>query len=175
MSGNGESIPHGPVTLNAFGFTFPFQPGTGGGCVHSGPFANMSVNLGPVAFEPAVANKYDYNPRCLKRDLNLAYADGTRPTNVTSLFNTCSHISCFNPLLEGGVHAAGHNTWLGDPGIDIYSSPGDPVFYLHHAQVDRLWTIWQGLNPGVRTTQVSGTSSIFNGEWFRIRSSENRC
>jgi tyrosinase len=30
----------------------------------------------------------------------------------------------------------------GDPGGDLFTSPGDPAFYLHHAQVDRLWTAW---------------------------------
>ncbi|CAE6400464.1 unnamed protein product [Rhizoctonia solani] len=25
-------------------------------------------------------------------------------------------------------------------------SPNEPLFFLHHTQIDRLWTIWQGRN-----------------------------
>ncbi len=28
------------------------------------------------------------------------------------------------------------------------SSPNDPVFWLHHAAIDRMWSIWQEKNPG---------------------------
>jgi tyrosinase len=56
-----------------------------------------------------------------------------------------------------GIHGGGHYTisfdpvpiaekiltsYSGDPGGDFYVSPGDPAFYLHHGQVDRLWTIY---------------------------------
>jgi tyrosinase len=30
----------------------------------------------------------------------------------------------------------------GDPGGDLFTSPGDPAFFLHHGMVDRLWTLW---------------------------------
>ena len=26
---------------------------------------------------------------------------------------------------------------------DVLSSPGDPVFYLHHGMIDRAWSLWQ--------------------------------
>jgi tyrosinase len=28
------------------------------------------------------------------------------------------------------------------------ASPADPVFFLHHANVDRIWSIWQSEHPG---------------------------
>ena len=28
------------------------------------------------------------------------------------------------------------------------TSPNDPVFFLHHANIDRLWAIWQARHPG---------------------------
>jgi len=31
----------------------------------------------------------------------------------------------------------------GNPGADPFTSPGDPAFWLHHAQVDRMYWIWQ--------------------------------
>ena len=32
----------------------------------------------------------------------------------------------------------------------------DPLFFLHHTQVDRLWWIWQQQNPGARTFAYNG-------------------
>lgn len=29
------------------------------------------------------------------------------------------------------------------------SSPNDPVFWMHHASIDRMWTLWQEKHPGV--------------------------
>lgn len=43
MSGNGESIPHGGTYVTAFGLNVTLPPGTGGGCVKDGPFANLQV------------------------------------------------------------------------------------------------------------------------------------
>ncbi len=39
---------------------------------------------------------------------------------------------------------------------DLYTSPADPIFYLHHANLDRLWWSWQKLNLTARLTDVSG-------------------
>jgi hypothetical protein len=44
----------------------------GGGCVKSGPFSNMTVNLGPISLPNATTGEEGglaYNPRCLKRDV----------------------------------------------------------------------------------------------------------
>lgn len=45
---------------------------------------------------------------------------------------------------------------------DTFSSPADPIFYLHHAQVDRLWTMWQNANLAERQYAISGTGTMFN-------------
>lgn len=46
---------------------------------------------------------------------------------------------------ESGAHGAGHN-WIGHDMGDLHS-PIDPIFYLHHCNVDRLWSIWQLNHP----------------------------
>jgi tyrosinase len=45
--------------------------------------------------------------------------------------------------------------------MDFYSSPGDPVFFLHHAFIDRNFRIWQNANPS-RTTSINGRDSANN-------------
>jgi tyrosinase len=41
------------------------------------------------------------------------------------------------------IHTAGHYVAAVDPGGDANTSPGDPLFYMHHTSLDRLWWIWQ--------------------------------
>ena len=43
--------------------------------------------------------------------------------------------------MEFGSHVGGH-TWTGGT-MASPSSPADPLFYLHHCQIDRIWAIWQ--------------------------------
>ena len=57
----------------------------------------------------------------------------------------------FRNVLEGFTGPAGlHNRihgWVGGsmgPG----TSPNDPVFFLHHCNVDRIWSQWEDKNPG---------------------------
>ena len=83
-------------------------------------------------------------------DLNAALL-----TNVydTTPWNASS-VGSFRNLLEGWLPSPGPRThnrvheWVGGsmrPG----TSPNDPVFFLHHCNVDRIWALWQICNPGV--------------------------
>lgn len=113
-------------------------------------------------YSGCIADKvvYRQDPRCLVRDINLNYSNQTKPSDVTKLLSSCTDLGCFDT-----VHAGGHFS-VGGLGYDAFSSPGDPVFYLHHAQVDHMWTVWQNLDPKNRTSQVYGTQTSFNGEWL---------
>jgi hypothetical protein len=44
-----------------------------------------------------------------------------------------------------GMHDLVH-VWVGGT-MSYMSSPNDPVFFLHHANIDRLWAQWQTAHP----------------------------
>jgi tyrosinase len=46
-----------------------------------------------------------------------------------------------------GVHGSVHVRVGGDMG-GVPSAAYDPIFYLHHANIDRIWARWQQLHPG---------------------------
>lgn len=50
----------------------------------------------------------------------------------------------FRPALESNarMHNDTHN-WFGGHMSQPNASPNDPVFFLHHCNVDRLWAMWQ--------------------------------
>ncbi|KAK2009616.1 Di-copper centre-containing protein [Colletotrichum eremochloae] len=183
ISGNGEFIPgREPIVLGAsMGLPPIYLPvGTGGGCVTSGPFKDLVVNLGPAALdlpggvvEASPEGPLSYNPRCLKRDLttevNRVYA------NVTSVLSNIlqpQNVYDFQMQMQGvpgsgsiGIHGGGHYALGGDPGRDVFTSPGDPVFYLHHSMIDRVWWMWQMLSPQERQygeTALAGTKTFLN-------------
>lgn len=41
--------------------------------------------------------------------------------------------------------------------LELTASPNDPLFFLHHAQVDRVWWLWQQQNPAARNYDYAGT------------------
>lgn len=135
----------------------------------------MVVNLGPVSpgmdgLAVGVSGGKGYNPRCLRRDLS-AYSVDTWMTTKNLLNITIGPasqtIASFQNELQGrfsdgflGMHAAGHFTMGGDAS-DLFSSPTDPIFFLHHAMVDRIYWIWQALHP-VQASKIAGTITILN-------------
>lgn len=40
--------------------------------------------------------------------------------------------------------------------LDGSGSPGDPLFFLHHTNLDRLWWEWQQVNLTARLTDMTG-------------------
>ncbi|KAG6541219.1 hypothetical protein Mapa_017380 [Marchantia paleacea] len=55
-----------------------------------------------------------------------------------------------NPALGDGsfepAHASVH-WWVGGIMGPVHTSASDPIFYVHHSNVDRLWTLWPKLGP----------------------------
>lgn len=67
----------------------------------------------------------------------------------------------FRQRLEGRIHNPGH-MWVGGSMMAM-SSPNDPVFWLHHCNIDRLWAVWQRAHPGEAYVPESGTPGVVAG------------
>jgi tyrosinase len=169
LGSDGEFVPGGPLVIAVPGSPEPVSlaKGTGGGCVFAGPFKDMTVRLGPISQPDPTQD----NPRCLKRDLNPdAGQRFSSFRNTTDLILNSNNIETFRTTMEAdpayvpnsiGVHGGGHFMISGDPGSDAFISSGDPAFYLHHAQIDRVYWIWQMMDFQNRQG-VHGTNTMLN-------------
>ncbi|KAK3670366.1 hypothetical protein LTR78_009719 [Recurvomyces mirabilis] len=173
LGSNGAYIANrGDTWLAEQDVTYP--PGTGGGCVTSGPFTDYTVNLGPLDLPNSnnVNSSFQYNPHCLERDFNPWFTQNYNTyTNVTKTILDNILIEDFQANFQGaggsdpnnrfGCHGGGH--WsTGGSMSDFHSSPADPLFFLHHGMVDHVWTIWQNLDITRRQNVISGTSTLAN-------------
>jgi tyrosinase len=174
MGGNGDPVgAHAGLSL---GPGKPLPAGPGGGCVTKGPFANTTIHLGPLM--PTVdakfgikanprADGYGDNPRCLRRDVsNFFTKDYLRPQDLLSHITGNQKIGTFQDSLQANnanamaaLHVGGHFSIWGDPGGDVYVSPAEPVFWLHHGQLDRHWWMWSMYQE----SQVKSRTSMYEG------------
>lgn len=61
----------------------------------------------------------------------------------------------FWPCLESAPHVGGHGG-VGGKMLDPIASPGDPLFYLHHTWLDKIFWEWQALDLPARLGEISG-------------------
>lgn len=104
-------------------------------------------------------------------------------TNYDNILDFQNRMQGDFPAEYLGVHAGGHFWVGGDPGKpptpflhqtlelfantrlsggDLFASPGDPYFFLHHGQIDRTWSIWQNQDLKNRQNAIGGTNTLFN-------------
>ncbi|MDQ3446909.1 MAG: tyrosinase family protein [Pseudomonadota bacterium] len=65
----------------------------------------------------------------------------------------------FAQALEG-IHNSGH-VWVGGTMGGILTAPADPTFWMHHAEIDRIWSVWQTVNPG-QNPSLAGASAVMD-------------
>ena len=165
MSGDGLFNDTGPITLGA-SLTIPH--GSGGGCVTTGPFANM---IAPIKFiDPTQltigglpADAYAYNEICLMRDLNAYVSQTYTNTAELSAAAHADNASHFEYLLNGvigssslGIHSGAHFS-VGGQMNSIHVSAQDPVWYPLHTMIDRVYWSWQTNYPD-RANQLDGST-----------------
>jgi tyrosinase len=87
----------------------------------------------------------------------------TLTSNIPAILGATT-FSSFTSQLEG-VHDGVH-VWVGGTMSWIATAPADPIFWMHHANIDRLWWQWHkshsGLNPNLTGT---GANSPVMDPW----------
>lgn len=145
-------------------------------CVETGPFTgNESLAIGPL-------ESLKRNPRCLTRTIDESTFnfssnwDDVYPPAMSAkshvqfqaFIDALDFIDPEDRIDSGALisaHSLGHAVIGGDL-QDVYSSPNDPLFWVHHTLLDYIWAKWQEADRsrladigGPRTTEGSGPSS----------------
>lgn len=58
-----------------------------------------------------------------------------------------------------GPHGRVHN-WCFGTMSDVSWSPVDPLFWLHHAEIDRIWSIWQAAHPNQNSSLTGANRTM---------------
>ncbi|KAH8734384.1 amino acid transporter [Ilyonectria robusta] len=127
-----------------------FDPDTGFGgegsdCVTDGPFVNLTLHMN------SSGTSEDY---CLTRSFNSNGFQSGVQANLDECFNMTTYEDAFD-CYQVNPHTAGHSA-VGGTMLDVVGSPGEPLFFLHHSNLDRLWWQWQQANLTTRLTEMGG-------------------
>jgi tyrosinase len=155
------------ATLTDPGAASVWQPdfmGGNGQPVSAGPFVpsewQTDIYRSPQTGKPELWRRFPQPPTALPLPTWQSVSDclsisdydspkwDTAVPSPTSFRNTLE--GWVPPSPAGGLHNLVH-AWVGGLSAPAGTmatrpSPDDPVFWLHHANVDRLWTAWQSRN-----------------------------
>ncbi|RPA78685.1 Di-copper centre-containing protein [Ascobolus immersus RN42] len=132
---------------------------TGGGCIYNGPFKDWRIGVMPGA-----ATGMQDPKGCIARDISPIFPQmHLRPDQVAAVnsqetfwdFELYVNGRSMNPE-EFGMHIGGHASINGNMS-NPYTSPTDPLFYMHHTNLDRVWWNWQKHDSSYRLFETGGT------------------
>ncbi|KAH8912448.1 Di-copper centre-containing protein [Coniochaeta sp. PMI_546] len=135
----------------------------GGHCVATGPFANTTRAWS--ALSKGQSHNVTFWPHCLNRGImdstdpaakDMYYA--ISPEYVAQTLDQADYDQFFRTF-ETGAHNAIPSLMRGD--WITFTAPNDPLFYLHHSQIDRLWWMWQMEDTSSRLSQFHGPNEDF--------------
>jgi tyrosinase len=80
----------------------------------------------------------------------------------TVIFFPRGKTDAFEPIVESRPHNRVHNL-IGGALSQVSVSPRDPLFWVHHANIDRLWVAWLAADNGRR--QPATTATYWTGSF----------
>ncbi|KFY30641.1 hypothetical protein V493_01780 [Pseudogymnoascus sp. VKM F-4281 (FW-2241)] len=136
----------------------------------AGPFANTNLTL---AMGWPDMNVPGNRLHCFTREFNSGEGNDEKGEIIigdmqvtaynSKVMNTIYAFDKFSEMadmLEGLPHAQGfHSAMFGDMGPA--TSPNEPLFFLHHSNVDRVWARWQARNA-TRLADYTGFQDLNN-------------
>jgi len=152
-----EDLPKSPVFDAAYGFGGDGGPKDNdsiswGACIETGPLKGYEVKtLGQ-----------EIKPHCLSRGFGRAVGgtftgSSIAPASIREVLVQENYFDFLTKLEE----SADNDIPLGMGGDWVLASaPNDPLFFLHHTQVDRLWWTWQQGDQGSRVMQYNGKRTV---------------
>ncbi|KAH8171379.1 hypothetical protein LIA77_08146 [Sarocladium implicatum] len=135
-------------------------------CVRSGPFKDLRpewLAISPTEMVPGGHCLYRKLPEVDEPEAFRTMTQSFGPEGVAELL-TSGNWTHFHSALEGGPHGTIHASLGGE--MNPTTSPNEPLFFLHHAQVDRLWWTWQQKNES-RLKDYSGEAMHYGEEGRR--------
>lgn len=131
FGGNGEWVPgtfedpEEGIPFTAEGVPVSFDGRTGGGCIPNGPFANMTIHMGPGA-------STTYYEWCVRRDFMPQFFNESAHSTVISRLMLLPDFGQLTRQAEISVHGAGHPGVGGLYGTltDTYSSRKSHILLL---------------------------------------------
>jgi tyrosinase len=135
--------------------------------VNEGPFAydgsnHWTINVNDPPDEPGAPALPNYLRRGLGRRAdaqNLPSAVQIKRTMSGVIYDSPPWMLSspgFRSTVEIAIHNLVHR-WVNGT-MMLMTSPNDPVFWLHHCNIDRLWGDWQQQHPDMCPYQPSGAS-----------------
>ncbi|GLA74820.1 hypothetical protein AtubIFM55763_006066 [Aspergillus tubingensis] len=116
------------------------------GCVTDGAFAYYTEHIGPQEQNTVF---------CMNRSWGNYEAILNTTGAAVAHCNTFDSYDEYFACIAATPHRGGH--WaVGGVMEDVKTSPGDPLFYLHHGYIDRLWYRWQMHDPAKRLWDMGG-------------------
>lgn len=100
------------------------------------------------------------------KTVNVTRSPGTPADLATIASNTPGALSqnnftSFTSQLQG-IHNSVH-VWVGGSMGSVPTAPADPIFWMHHANIDRLWWQWQKSPQGTGKNPIlSGPSAVMD-------------
>lgn len=88
------------------------------------------------------------------------FGDGVPETSTSNSFRAVlegfAETNAVKRKRESAMHNGTHG-WVSGTMVDVQFSPGDPVFWLHHCNVDRIWALWQIRHPALADQYPTNT------------------